>query len=150
MKSIKIEIPKGYEVDKDKSTFEEIVFKRVDNFGHLPKIIEEVENRIYYINDYGEISSADDHTPNNLSTKERAEAFLALMQLVELRDTWNESWKPDWNDSSLKWVIKFNENRKDICDFFHDKRVLHFKSKELAVRFLDQFSDLIEQAKELL
>lgn len=31
MKSIKIDIPKGYEIDKEKSTFENIVFKKVDD-----------------------------------------------------------------------------------------------------------------------
>lgn len=30
MKSVKIDIPKGYEIDKEKSTFENIVFKKVD------------------------------------------------------------------------------------------------------------------------
>lgn len=30
-KSLKIEIPKGYEIDKEKSTFENIVFKKVDD-----------------------------------------------------------------------------------------------------------------------
>lgn len=31
MKSVKIDIPEGYEVDKEKSTFENIVFKKVDD-----------------------------------------------------------------------------------------------------------------------
>ena len=30
-KTLKIEIPNGYEIDKEKSTFENIVFKKVDN-----------------------------------------------------------------------------------------------------------------------
>ena len=28
---LKIEVPKGYEIDKEKSTFEKIVFKEIDN-----------------------------------------------------------------------------------------------------------------------
>jgi hypothetical protein len=31
MKSVKIDIPKGYEIDKEKSTFENIVFKKVED-----------------------------------------------------------------------------------------------------------------------
>ena len=30
-KTLKIEVPKGYEIDKEKSTFENIVFKKVDD-----------------------------------------------------------------------------------------------------------------------
>lgn len=30
-KTLKIEVPKGYKIDKEKSTFENIVFKKVDN-----------------------------------------------------------------------------------------------------------------------
>jgi Cdc6-like AAA superfamily ATPase len=30
-KTLKIEVPNGYEIDKEKSTFENIVFKKVDN-----------------------------------------------------------------------------------------------------------------------
>ena len=37
-KELKIEVPKGYEIDKEKSTFEKIVFKKVeDPFSKLPK-----------------------------------------------------------------------------------------------------------------
>ena len=38
-KKLKINIPEGYEIDKEKSTFEEIVFKKVeDPFAKLSKI----------------------------------------------------------------------------------------------------------------
>lgn len=41
-KKLKINIPEGYEIDKEKSTFEEIVFKKVeDPFTKLPKNWEE-------------------------------------------------------------------------------------------------------------
>ena len=37
-KEIKIEVPQGYVIDKEKSTFEKIVFKKIDN---RPKTWEE-------------------------------------------------------------------------------------------------------------
>ena len=41
-KKLKINIPEGYEIDKEKSTFEEIVFKKVeDPLAKLPKTWEE-------------------------------------------------------------------------------------------------------------
>lgn len=151
MKSLKIEVPEGYEVDKDKSTFENIVFKKINEFSNLPKSVKEIEGRCYYINNYGAISTTYTSAPNNLSTKERAEAFLALMQLVELRDVYNEGWKPDWNyEEYKKHCIFFEDNKVKIDSFYYHQRVLHFKSKELAELFSEEFSDLIEQAKELL
>ena len=37
-KKLKVNIPEGYEIDRDNSTFEEIVFKKVeDPFSKLPK-----------------------------------------------------------------------------------------------------------------
>ena len=47
-KSIKINIPEGMEIDKEKSTFEEIVFKSKEK--QLPKAWEELNNiKGYYI-----------------------------------------------------------------------------------------------------
>ena len=150
MKVIKIEIPTGYEVDKDKSTFEEIVFKKVDEFSHLPTCVEEIGDRRYFIDDVGGIEDCNDSTPNNLSTKARAKAFLALMQLVELRDAWNEGWQPDWTDSAKKYCIHENDRGLVKATILYFKITLAFKSEKLRDEFSEQFADLIEQARELL
>ena len=39
MKELNIQVPEGYEVDKEKSTFEKIIFKKIEN--KLPKTWEE-------------------------------------------------------------------------------------------------------------
>ena len=39
MKELKIEVPQGYEIDKEKSTFEKIVFKKIK--VELPKTWDE-------------------------------------------------------------------------------------------------------------
>ena len=46
MKELKIEVPQGYEIDKEKSTFEKIVFKKVED---LPMRFDEMKIRIGYI-----------------------------------------------------------------------------------------------------
>ena len=149
MKTIKTQIPEGWEIDKDKSTFEEIVLKKIEH--KLPLSVNEIPNRDWYIGDYGEIEHTHFFTKNNLSTKERAEAFLALMQLVELRDAWNGDWKADWNDwSHHKYIISIIENEIMKDELFSKQAILHFKSAELRDKFLNQFKDLIETAKELL
>lgn len=146
---LKIEVPQGFEIDKDKSTFEKIVFKEIEN--KLPMSVEEIPNRNWYIAAKSEIKQLNTaYDKNNLSTKERAEAFLALMQLVELRDAWNGDWKADWNNSEKKYLIFVS--RGDITKFANSvsNTVLHFKSEQLRDQFAEQFKDLIEQAKELL
>ena len=141
MKELKIEVPEGYQIDKEKSTFEKIVFKEIEN--KLPMSVEEIPNRKFYItndsniviNNNKRVLSTGRSCINQLSTKERAEAFLALMQLVELRDVWN-------GDSERHLYLIYRENKTS--------NLLSFKTLELRNQFSEQFKDLIEIAKELL
>jgi hypothetical protein len=91
-KEIEIKVP-GWEIDIENSTNEKIVLRKIKS--PKPKSVTEIPNRNWYIDSSGIIknlsnndwSGGDDI--NNLSTENRAEAFLALMQLVEPRNTWN-------------------------------------------------------------
>ena len=138
---LKIEVPKGYEIDKEKSTFEKIVFKEIEN--KLPTSVEEIKTNskfYYYIVSGGivEETPCTSRDKNDLSTKERAEAFLALMQLVELRDAWN-------GDSERHNCFLSVYNSRSV---YND--LLTFKNSKLRDQFEIQFKDLIETAKELL
>lgn len=151
MKQLKIEVPKGYEIDKEKSTFENIVFKPVEN--NLPVNIGEVEERSWFIGTRGKIYRAIENKNdiNNLSSKERAKAFLALMQLVELRDAYNGDWVADWDDlNQKKHLVYFEKNKEKKTFAYIYRRVLHFKSAELRDKFFETFKPLIEEAKELI
>ncbi len=151
MKEFIIECPSGFEVDKEKSTFEKIVFKEIEN--KLPMSVEEIPNRNWFIGGDGIVYNTNGigaKDKNQVSTKERAEAFLALMQLVELRDAWNGDWKAEFSNNEIKYLIfrvrneiMFHHNTPTNC-------VLHFKSEQLRDQFAEQFKDLIETAKELL
>ena len=87
---------------------------------------------------------------NLFPNKEYAEAMLALCQLIQLRDCYNEGWKPDWLDNTTKYTISFfNENI--VCnDNVSYQKVLAFKTRELRNEFFNNFKDLIEIAKPLL
>jgi len=148
-KQIKIEVPQGYEIDKDKSTFENIILKPIEN--KLPLSVKEIKGRCWFIKDYGEIDCRlHDDDISNLSTEPRAKAFLALMQLVELRDAWNGDWRADWKDGNNKYcILNFNNSIKLDVNVSYST-ILHFKKRELAEKFLAQFEDLINEAKELL
>ena len=157
MKEIKFEIPEGYEIDTNKSSFKDgnIVLKKKENT--LPTTNEEavefLPETCYYIDDAGEIyQTVDDYRndPNIIVTKELAEAFLALMQLVKFRDIWNAGWKPNLNDGKAKYVIYFGPLTKKHDFFASIPSVLSFKSEELRNKFSETFDELIQTAKPLL
>ena len=153
-KEFKIQVPEGYEIDKENSTFEKIVFKKLEK--ELPKSWEElhmikgwfVENGsgIYKFEKCFTISK----NRNLFPTKEEAEACLALAQLCQLRDIYNEGWKPDWKNGTEKYSIYFNADKIYSGDIYKTQSVLSFKTKELRDKFLENFKGLIEIAKPLL
>lgn len=86
-------------------------------------------------------------------SQELADASEALRRLLFLRDYYNEGWQPDWDNSSLKYIvyIKVDNGYNFIIDYRAKyPRVLHFKSKEIAEKFLKEQKELLEIAKPLL
>lgn len=89
-KKLKINIPEGYEIDKEKSTFEEIVFKKVEYpFSKLPKTWEEYcKYTKGYTSYYGDPTDDETHETrfdefyNEFSTKERVKQYVALGKLL--------------------------------------------------------------------
>ena len=158
MKELKIEIPTGYEIDKEKSTFEKIIFKKKNT---KPRSWEEYCNNfsgeLFYFSNRNSIESvvtsdgmsytAKDYLPS----KELAESFLAMMQLMSLRQEWIGDWEPDWiNFNSNKWGIINHANKLIISLLGNSSRVLSFPTKEMATDFMNCFKDLLEIAKPLI
>jgi len=155
MKNLKITAPEGYEIDKENSTFENIVFKPIKK--ELPKSWEELgEISGYYINDAGCVPigiNRCNHTGREINifvTKEQAEASLALAQLSQLREVYRDGWKPDYHTNGQKFIIDFHTNTitADYC--LQEMKFLSFQSSEVRDLFLENFRDLIEQAKPLM
>ena len=148
-KELKIIPPIGYEIDRQKSTFEKIVFKKIDN---TPKTWKEY-CRLNHLKDsfspeYGNCSAECFHTGSydEFHTKERAEQFIALGMLLQLRDYWVKRSKFEdaigvftWNEG----VIVTN-----MCDI--NEYALTFPTQEMADKFITCFRDLIKQASPLV
>ena len=154
-RELKIQVPEGYEIDRENSTFEKIVFKKVEN--ELPKSWEELKIISgYYLDSWGDICECEvkldtiSDNRNIFPTNEEAEACLALTQLCQLRDRYNDGWKPDWTDNIEKYVIYFHAGEIISGDTYRAQSVLHFKTEELRDKFLENFRGLIETAKPLL
>ena len=90
------------------------------------------------------------HWRNVLPTKELAEAFLAMMQLMSLRQAWIGDWKPDWKEGNTeKWGIIFEGDTLKVVFFRYCVMPLFFPTKEMAEEFRDCFEDLLISAREL-
>lgn len=153
-KKLKINIPEGYEIDKEKSTFEEIVFKKVeDPFAKLPKTWEEYCKRTKgYTSYYGD--PTDDNTYetkfskfyNEFSTKERAKQYITLGKLLQLRDYWVKGY------SEFRYAVYGDRlDGTAICDWCENtNHPLTFPTKEIAEKFKECFRDLIKKAYPLV
>ena len=86
---------------------------------------------------------------NLLSSEEEAEAIRALCQLLQLRDYYNDGWKPDWDEPSVKWCVHFCRNEIVRCTANNFKHLFYFKSEELRDTFLENFRDLLEKVEPL-
>ena len=153
-KELKIEVPQGYEIDRQKSTFVKIVFKKVNPLSELPESWEEyceqTKNRTYYTySPYNEShvnETAAHGFYGEFSTRERAEQFIALGKLLQLRDCWVKGY------NEFRYAVYGDIlDRAVICDWLDNVHYpLTFPTKEMAEEFKDCFSDLIKQAFPLV
>lgn len=155
--TIEIEVPDGYKAVYNEET-QKVEIVRIE----LPKTWEEYckQNPIvdweYFINERSEIGEIRKREKNpetdksTIQTKDMAEAFIALMQLVQLRDCYRQGWTPNWSQPYKRYCIYCEYNRVFPFDNTFNSRVLSFQSKEIRDEFLENFRDLIEQAKELI
>jgi hypothetical protein len=155
MNELKITIPDGYEIDKANSTYELIKFKKIEK--QLPKRWEDLECiKGYWIDNHCMNRRVDffgvkSDLKNVFPTKEYAEASLALAQLLQLRQVYNNGWEPDWTDiNQIKFCIMSYENRIDVTSKTQSKLTLSFKEEEIMNLFRKNFRELLEIAKPLL
>jgi hypothetical protein len=95
MKEVKIEIPDGYEIDQEKSTFEKIVFKpcmKVDSVEAACRALGECDKDV-----------------KELRKLQKAGCDCVLQSLVVAIKSFNEGWEPDWNNSNqYKYMAYYN------------------------------------------
>ena len=151
-KKLKINIPEGYEIDRENSTFEEIVFKKVeDPLAKLPKTWEKYCKRTKgYTSYYGYSINGNTYETkfdgfyNEFFTKERVKQYVALGKLLQLRDYWVNDWKINSDNIYViyKNVIMAAMPNSDFP--------LAFPTREMAKEFKNCFEDLIKEAYPLV
>ena len=147
-KELKIIPPIGYEIDRQKSTFEKIVFKKIPE---NPKTWEEYcslmkGKTIHYPDYYYIILRSFEDAYNMFTTEERAKQFIALGKLLQLRDYWVKGY------DTFSYVVWSNgRGMVSVCHWCGvNPYPLTFPTKEMAEEFKDCFSDLIKRAYPLV
>lgn len=96
------------------------------------------------------------YLPENLvaPNKELADATMALLKLLFLRDYYNEGWQPNWSkENKMHFCIRVRNNKittnsdSDINEF---NTVLVFRDYTIRDKFLEEQRELLEIAKPLL
>ena len=102
IKELKIQVPKGYEIDKENSTFECIKFKPIKKNITYQNVGEKIfSNNVFYINYKGEIDYYNQkeypkdynchyYDKNNATNKKQLERVLALNQLLNIAEYYNQ------------------------------------------------------------
>ena len=146
-KEIKIEVPQGYVIDKEKSTFEKIVFKKIDNRSKTWKEYCKLNIRKdCFTSRFGNSSVCCYHNGsyNEFQTEERIEQFIAIGKLMQLRDYWVKGYKK----TEEEYVIYITCQGDIRVTTWHNKfmKKLTFPTEEMANDFINCFRDLIKTA----
>ena len=154
-KELKITIPEGYEIDKDNSTFEKIVFKKKNTKPRSWKEYLELNTGFDGAgidwNCGGVQTTGLHHRGKAIVPTHLAQPFIAMMQLMSLRQAWIGDWKPNWTcGHSDNYCIIGAGDRFEMCIFRQCGRALSFPTKEMTEDFMNTFKDLLEIAKPLI
>lgn len=157
-KELKINIPQGYEIDRQKSTFEKIVFKKIEpckptTWKEYCKYAKDCPS--YYGNprQTNICETRFDGFYNEFFTKERVKQYVALGKLLQLRDYWVGDWKyniPAFDDSVFAVFYDAILNKAQMTNMSYSNLPLTFPTKEMAQKFIECFEDLIKEAYPLV
>lgn len=151
-----INIPEGFEVDKEQSTKRQIVLRKIDNRARSwEEYCKKMEGKSSYYYDglFEKIKSSKFGSSPILpefEDKKDVEALVAFGKLFHLRRDWVGEWEPNWNDNTYKYQII--THRQQLCTIsdMYSSHPMTFPTPEMRNEFLDCFKDYLEQAKPLL
>lgn len=109
-KELKIQIPVGYEIDKDNSTFECIKFKPIKKDITYKDVCNTLfeNNTGYYIDQYGKINfyniGTNRFNTNNAPNGRQLKRLLALNQLLNIAEYYN-----NLHEIGINSVIKYDK-----------------------------------------
>lgn len=113
--------PPGYEVDEEKTTFQKVVFRKIEN--KFPIKLEEID-RPWYIDIIGDVCKYHGvmrtQTPNHFTSEESGEQALKFIKLLAFRDAiWEIDGKPENTDIEISFRFKTPEG---LAHFYKIRR----------------------------
>ena len=103
-----------------------------------PRVVDsvvDIPNRIWFLTSGGEVGDDDCDDLNQMSTKERAEAILALIQLIEIHAVIEQELNADY------YTLIVSSCKNKYIYFY-------FESEELGDEFESKHKDLIETVRK--
>lgn len=134
-KELKVNIPEGYEIDRENSTFECIKFKPIKKVSIYDDIaIRLFSNESYWATSDGNIhhSKANTHpTWNNCTSEKQVEKLMAINKLMNVAKYLNGDWKPNWDNlNEYKYTFSINANMLvSTTDELIQYSTVYFKSE---------------------
>lgn len=139
-KELKINIPEGYEIDKENSSFNCITFRKIEHPVCIWEDISYIEgtfidNQSKLIKTGRRLDKCEDR--NIFHSERYAKAALALAQISQLMPYYggqitNEEWKSD----EWKYSILMDRNEIAFCSSTHIKYLIAFHTEEQRDKFL--------------
>lgn len=140
-KEMKIQVPAGYEIDKENSTFECIKFrpiKRGLTYEDIQNILCKTKERKYTICFAKYKNSIYDLSPSYLdgfdkcTTKNQVLKLLAINKLMNVAKYLNGNWSPNWNSNEKKYYAYIEDGHIKILYYTSCHcGDIYFKSPEL-------------------
>lgn len=133
-KEVKIQVPEGYEIDKENSTFDCIKFKPIKKVVTYDDIIHKLNDEAIGIYTY---------LPRTFITSSKQSGkLLAINRLMNVARYLNGDWHPDWeNSSERKYYIEYYDrcNKYSIGSLISVGNIgqVLFKSEEAANKALE-------------
>lgn len=121
-KELKIQVPKGFEIDKENSSFECIKFRPIKkNITYKDvsnKLFGDIEKAYYYTDSCGDIQfcqTTNVEDANNAITVKQLKRILALNQLLNIAEYYNKQYPKQ--DLTQYYIVKNDKNGYDIVEY---------------------------------
>jgi len=108
---------------------------KVETNSRVVDSVKDIPNRKWYIDSTGEVVDSDSDDLNQMSTEERAEAILALIQLIEIHAVIEQELNADY------YTLIVSSCKNKYIYFY-------FESEELGDEFESKHKDLIETVRK--
>lgn len=122
-KEFKVQIPEGYEIDRENSTFECIKFKLAKKYITYKDVCNKLFKNFqgYLISGYGQIDDfsyeSDKFEPNSATNRKQLDRLLALNQLLNITEYYNRKSKIT---NRLRYKITYIEYTQHYDIHFHN------------------------------